>query len=48
VEVLFRFQSAFALPNRGWREDPADKRREWQAGLNRAINVRFTSPLATG
>ena len=33
----------------GWREDPAEGEKEKRrADLLRAINLRFTSPLATG
>jgi len=32
----------------GWREAPAQREKKRTAGLQRVINSRFTSPLATG
>jgi hypothetical protein len=32
----------------GWREDPAVGEKKRKAGLQRMINLRVTSPLATG
>ena len=37
-----------AIQTAGWREDPAEEEKKRRAGLQRAINLRFTSPLATG
>ena len=37
-----------SCPTGGWREDPAEEDEERKADLRRLINLRCTSPLATG
>ena len=40
-----------AIQTGSWREEPAqgeEEKKKRRAGLQRAINLRFTSPLATG